>query len=116
MQLQKERVFNPEECIFDLDNFRCGKPGVNEASVFRSPQHSASLWTVEPGHTLPLGKRADERILLVMGGMGEYHSADGETSLLDADMLVVIPPGGPHEIRNMGISPLVVLDISPLRR
>lgn len=84
---------------------------MNEASIFRSPQHNASLWTVEAGHMLPLEKRPDERILLVMGGMCEYRSADGDTSLLDADMMVVVPPGESHEIRNTGIGPLVILAI-----
>jgi mannose-6-phosphate isomerase-like protein (cupin superfamily) len=104
LQLQKERVF-------DLDNFRRGKSSVNEASIFRSPQHNASLWTVEAGHTLSLEKRPDERIILVMGGMGEYRSADGDSRLLDADMLAVVPPGESHEIHNTGIGPLVILSI-----
>lgn len=105
MQSYKER-------IFDLDDFRQGRHDVNKVAVFSSAHHLASLWTVREGSTLPMEKHDNsECIMLIMGGMGEYCDADGDTTELDADMMVVVPPDRPHEIRNTGIGPLVVLTI-----
>jgi mannose-6-phosphate isomerase-like protein (cupin superfamily) len=99
------------EKVYDLDTFRRGRDGVNSAEVHSSPYTTVTMWTVLEGNTLPLRGDADaERILIVMAGMGKYTSA-GVQNVVDEGMMVVMPPGITYDIRNVDISPLVVLVI-----
>ncbi|MCD1294508.1 hypothetical protein CUJ83_05775 [Methanocella sp. CWC-04] len=99
--------------VFDLDDYRQGKKLTpNEVPVYESKDHRIRLWTVMMGQTLPFHKHTDsECIMIVMGGMGEYRSAENEPLMVDEGMMMVSPPGRSHGIKNVGNSPLVVLTI-----
>ncbi len=99
------------EKVYDLDTFRRGRAGANKAEVYSSPHHTVTMWTVLEGNTLqPHGASDTERILIVMDGMGKYTAA-GASRVVDNGTMVVVPSGVAYEIRNVDISPLVVLVI-----
>ena len=61
------------EKVYDLDTFRRGRDGVNNAEVYSSLHNKVTMWTVLEGNTLPSrGDTGTERILIVMDGMGKY--------------------------------------------
>lgn len=98
------------ENVYDLDMFRQGKYDVNRAEVYSSRHHRVTMWTVLQDNTLSPPTSEAERLLIVMGGMGEYRSGVS-SRMVDDGAMIVVPPGAGHEIRNVGISPLVVLSI-----
>jgi mannose-6-phosphate isomerase-like protein (cupin superfamily) len=106
---QKEKI----RTIFDLDDFRQGKwAGPNEAFVYGSSGHRVSLWTLMEGQSIKGEKEpGHERMMIVMGGIGEYHCRGQETMVIDEGIMIVAPPGASYTIKNTGNSPLVIVMI-----
>jgi quercetin dioxygenase-like cupin family protein len=65
------------------------------------------LFELEPGNELATHTDSSEELLLVLAGEGEAH-VDGETGLLRAGQVAVVPALAPHGIRNVGDTTLRV--------
>jgi quercetin dioxygenase-like cupin family protein len=83
---------------------------------FEFPLHSAVgtastaavLFERDPGNELATHTDSAEEVLLVLAGEGEAH-VDGETGILRAGEIAVVPAMAPHGMRNVGDTTLRVL-------
>lgn len=66
------------------------------------------LFELDPGSELATHTDSAEELLLVLAGEGEAH-VGGETGLVRAGDLAVVPAMAPHGIRNVGETTLRVL-------
>ena len=66
------------------------------------------LFELEPGNELATHTDSAEEILLVLEGEGEAH-VGGETGILRAGDLAVVPSMAPHGVRNIGDATLRVI-------
>ena len=62
---------------------------------------AAVLIELQPGATLPTHRDSPEETLLVLRGTVEGH-VDGETAILTAGELALVPPMAPHGMTNVG--------------
>jgi quercetin dioxygenase-like cupin family protein len=69
---------------------------------------AAVLFELDPGSELATHTDSAEEVLLVLAGEGEAH-VDGETALVRAGELAVVPAMAPHGVRNVGDTTLRVL-------
>lgn len=114
MQADTKVYKEKPDMVFDLDDYRRGlRLRANEAEVFTSDHHKVNVWTVQAGQAIPLHMHANsECIMIVMSGMGEYRMGDeNNTYSVDEGMMMVAPPHTPHEIKNIGSGPLVLLTV-----
>ena len=69
---------------------------------------AAVLFELDRGSELATHTDSAEEVLLVLAGEGEAH-VDGETALVRAGELAVVPAMAPHGVRNVGDTTLRVL-------
>ena len=92
------------------------KPMAGGSIRYDFPLHSAIglastavvLFELEPGNELATHTDSAEEILLVLAGEGEAH-VNGETGIVRAGDLAVVPSMAPHGVRNTGDTTLRVI-------
>lgn len=74
--------------------------------------NSLSLWrqTLAPGAATPPHSHDCDEVVLCLGGWGEVH-IDGQAHRFGADTTLVLPQGVPHQVFNVGPTPLEVVGI-----
>lgn len=81
-------------------------PGYH-AVFAHSEQMTVAFWSIEAGAALPEHSHPHEQISSVLEGQFEM-TVDGETQVLEAGIVAVIPSGAPHSAR--AITPCRVVD------
>jgi quercetin dioxygenase-like cupin family protein len=93
--------------VVDLNELETRPVGLGRAVAF--PVHSATgtaasatVWiALEPGGEVPEHRDSAEELLYIVRGEVEA-TLSGETGILRAGELAVVPPMAPHELRNIG--------------
>ena len=75
---------------------------------------SLSLSKVGTGAGAPLHKHADDEIIVILEGQLEVKIGN-ETTLVDANHTLVVPPNIPHAFRNLGPGEAKLLTFFPVR-
>ena len=78
------------------------------AQVFHSATMTCVHWAIEPGHQLPLHTHPHEQVVNMIEGRFAL-TVDGETRVLEAGDVVVIPSNVPHG--GVGETPCRIIDV-----